>query len=165
MSFLIEATTRRVATALPRASIAAHAPRAFSTSIVHQKSATETVKDGLKSVDRAVSDKLVDGLDVAESAKNKAQAAAEAVKHSSAKGKAEELKGQAKGAAAEAEGKAKGAAEELKKKMKDHDISLASCARNQHKARRYPKGEEQPNGQAAGCHVGARYNIGLENRE
>lgn len=65
MSFLIEATTRRVATALPRASIAAHAPRAFSTSIVYQKSATETVKDGLKSVDRAVSDKLVDGLDVA----------------------------------------------------------------------------------------------------
>ncbi len=65
MSFLIEATTRRVATALPRASIAARAPRAFSTSIVYQKSPTESVKDGLKSVDRAVSDKLVDGLDAA----------------------------------------------------------------------------------------------------
>jgi hypothetical protein len=65
MSFLIEATTRRLATALPRASIATQAPRAFSTSFAHQKTATETVKDGLKTVDRAVSDKLVDGLDAA----------------------------------------------------------------------------------------------------
>lgn len=38
------------------------APRQFSTSIVAQKSATESVKDGLKTVDRKVSDKLVDGI-------------------------------------------------------------------------------------------------------
>lgn len=38
------------------------APRQFSTSIAAQKSATESVKDGLKTVDRKVSDKLVDGI-------------------------------------------------------------------------------------------------------
>ena len=39
------------------------APRAFSTSFVNRKSATETVKDAAKTVDRAVSDKLVDGIE------------------------------------------------------------------------------------------------------
>jgi len=40
------------------------APRAFSTSFVNRKSATETVKDAAKTVDRAVSDKIVDGIEV-----------------------------------------------------------------------------------------------------
>lgn len=39
------------------------APRAFSTTYVQRKSATETVKDAAKSVDRAISDKLVDGIE------------------------------------------------------------------------------------------------------
>lgn len=63
MSFLIEATGRRLATiprVIPRAAVAA--PRTFTTSFAAQKSATETVKDGLKTVDRKVSDKLVDGI-------------------------------------------------------------------------------------------------------
>lgn len=64
MSFLIETTFRRLATApLPATRVAAvSASRTFTTSFAAQKSATETVKDGLKSVDRVVSDKLVDGI-------------------------------------------------------------------------------------------------------
>ncbi|PNH75887.1 hypothetical protein VD0001_g1668, partial [Verticillium dahliae] len=62
MSFLIETITRRTA-ALPitRATTLA-APRAFTTTPFASKSATETVKDSLKTVDRAVSDKIVDGI-------------------------------------------------------------------------------------------------------
>jgi hypothetical protein len=40
------------------------APRAFSTSFIVRKSATEAVKDTVKGVDRAVSDKIVDGIEV-----------------------------------------------------------------------------------------------------
>lgn len=42
----------------------AFAPRAFSTSFAPQKSATEAVKDTVKTVDRAVADKLVDGIEI-----------------------------------------------------------------------------------------------------
>lgn len=60
MSFLLRT--------LPRQSAAVRftplAPQAFSTSFVQRKSATETVKDTVKTVDRAVSDKLVDGIEV-----------------------------------------------------------------------------------------------------
>lgn len=65
MSFLIEASARRMATfQLPR-TVATTAPRAaFSISTRQQKTATESVKDGLKTVDRAVSDKIVDGIDI-----------------------------------------------------------------------------------------------------
>jgi hypothetical protein len=38
-------------------------PRLFSTAVVYQKSATDTVKDGLKAVDRTVSDIAVAGID------------------------------------------------------------------------------------------------------
>ena len=47
-----------VLTTTPRAAAA------FSVSANQQKTATETVKDGLKTVDRKVSDKIVDGIDV-----------------------------------------------------------------------------------------------------
>lgn len=40
------------------------APRAFSTSFVQKKSPVDTAKDAVKTVDRAVSDKLVDGIEV-----------------------------------------------------------------------------------------------------
>lgn len=65
MSFLTEITLRRMATVqLPR-TMAATAPRAaFSTSVRQRKTATESVKDGLKTVDRAVSDKIVGGIDM-----------------------------------------------------------------------------------------------------
>lgn len=64
MSFLIETSFRRLATVpLPATRVAAtSASRSFTTSLAARKSATETVKDGLKTVDRAVSDKLVDGI-------------------------------------------------------------------------------------------------------
>lgn len=65
MSFLIETVGRRMATlprVVPRA--AAIAPRQFTTTTPAHKSATETVKDGLKTVDRKVSDKLVDGINL-----------------------------------------------------------------------------------------------------
>jgi hypothetical protein len=58
--------TRRLAV-LPAAinrGLATQAPRTFTTGFAAQKSATETVKDGLKGVDRAVSDKLVDGINI-----------------------------------------------------------------------------------------------------
>ena len=62
MSFLTK--TARPASALTRV-FAAQTPRAFTTSFAAHKTATETVKSGLKSVDRAVSDKVVDGIDAA----------------------------------------------------------------------------------------------------
>ena len=63
MSFLTEVAVRRLAT-VSRTSIVRTAPRAaFSSSIILQKTATETAKDALKTVDRAVSDKIVDGID------------------------------------------------------------------------------------------------------
>lgn len=56
--------TRRVATQIPRAA-AASAPRAaFSSSVTLQKSIAETVKDTLNTVNRAVSDKALDGIDI-----------------------------------------------------------------------------------------------------
>ena len=60
MSFLTRTTPIARALVVPRT----FAPRAFSTSFVARKSATESVKDGVKSVDRAVADKLVDGIEV-----------------------------------------------------------------------------------------------------
>lgn len=72
MSFLTEAAARRVMTlSVPRAVVngTTHsAPRAanaaFSTSTTFQKSAVDSAKDTLKGVDRAVSDKLVDGINL-----------------------------------------------------------------------------------------------------
>jgi hypothetical protein len=64
MSFLTETAVRRLA-AVPRTFAASSTPRAaFSISTRFQKSATESAKDTLKSVDRAVSDKLVDGINI-----------------------------------------------------------------------------------------------------
>lgn len=55
--FALRSATR----AIPRVS----ATRAFSSTVVYQKTATETVKDGIKTVDKAVSGKIVDGIDAA----------------------------------------------------------------------------------------------------
>lgn len=59
MSFL----TRTAPRCITRSS-AALAPRAFSTSFAAYKTPTETVKSAAKTVDRAVSDKLVDGIEI-----------------------------------------------------------------------------------------------------
>ncbi|OAQ66446.1 hypothetical protein VFPPC_14335 [Pochonia chlamydosporia 170] len=122
MSFLTERTLR---SAVPLCrTIMAQSPRAFSTSVVMRKSPTDSVKDGLKTVDRTVTDNIVlPGLEAAASAGSKIKEGADTVAHGSkgkaaeVEGKAEELKGKAKGAAAHAEGKAKGAAENLKNQL------------------------------------------------
>ncbi len=59
MSFL---TSRTLATS--RAASFAPAVRAFTTTALRQKTTTETVKDTLKTVDRAVSNKIVDGIEL-----------------------------------------------------------------------------------------------------
>ncbi|KEF62425.1 uncharacterized protein A1O9_00397 [Exophiala aquamarina CBS 119918] len=99
-----------------RSSVAYSSPRLFSVAAVHQKSATETVKDGLKKVDRAVSDVAVAGIDKGVEVKD-AVAGAAGVETGKAKGTAEEVAGEAKGKAAELKGQAKGKAEEIKGKM------------------------------------------------
>ncbi|RDA85213.1 hypothetical protein CP532_3292 [Ophiocordyceps camponoti-leonardi (nom. inval.)] len=85
--------------------------RSFVTTPAVFKSATETVKDGLKSVDRTVSDNvLVPGLDAAAKVK-------ETVKSTTmgdAKQKVNEMTGQAKSKTEQAKGDAAAKAEELK---------------------------------------------------
>lgn len=70
MSFLPELSAAR--RALPRALFTAQAQTAsiaqraaFSTASPLQKTVVDSAKDTLKTVDRAVSDKLVDGIDTA----------------------------------------------------------------------------------------------------
>lgn len=64
MSFLTERIFRA---ALPLSRrVAVQAPRSFSTSLAWRKTPTESVKDGLKTVDRAVTDNVViPGIDAA----------------------------------------------------------------------------------------------------
>jgi len=114
MSFLYK-TTPLLRTAV-KSSAARSSPRLFSTSITQQKSATETVKDGLKSVDRAVSDVAVAGIDKGVEIKDQA-ASAIGVETKKAEGTASQVAGEAKGKAAELSGQAKGKAEEIKGKM------------------------------------------------
>ncbi|KAI1364040.1 hypothetical protein F5Y08DRAFT_223752 [Xylaria arbuscula] len=126
MSFLTETIVRRVALTSRVASI--QAPRQFSTSMAARKTIAESAKDTIKSVDRKVSDKLVDGINAgskaaeavtgkATEANYKAAGSAEEIR-SKAAGKAEELAGKAKGAAKETEGEIKGAAKSAEGKVK-----------------------------------------------
>ncbi|TGO23721.1 hypothetical protein BPAE_0123g00110 [Botrytis paeoniae] len=120
------------------------ATRPFSSTFISRKSATETVKETVHKVDKAVASKIVDGIEVGQTATQKAKAAAglsaseaktaasnatsEAKGATSAtgsasgtasemSGKASELAGQAKGKAAELKGEAKGKASEVKGKL------------------------------------------------
>lgn len=64
MSFLTEITARRMA-ALTRTRFATTVPRAsFTTTFSQRKNVIDAGKDALKKVDRAVSDKLVDAIDI-----------------------------------------------------------------------------------------------------
>jgi len=74
------------------------------------------VKDGLKKVDRTVSDIAVAGIDKGVEIKDKA-AAVTGTETSKAEGKAAEVAGEAKGKAAELKGEAVGKKEEIKGKM------------------------------------------------
>ncbi|KAI1331543.1 hypothetical protein F5Y16DRAFT_360207 [Xylariaceae sp. FL0255] len=116
MSFLTESAVRRLAMTTRVATI--QTPRPFSTSFAARKSVTEAAKDTIKTVDRKVSDKLVDGINAGAKAAEtvtgktteasyKAAGTAEEIR-GKAKGETEELKGKAKGVAKEAEGKVKG---------------------------------------------------------
>ncbi|PNY24952.1 Uncharacterized protein TCAP_05114 [Tolypocladium capitatum] len=107
MSFVSEKFIR-LAVPVSRA-LTVQAPRALTTSAVVRKSASETVKDGLKSVDRAISDNvIIPGLDAA----TKVKEGAEKVAKRQAAGKAERLKGKA-----ECAEQAKGTAEQAKNKL------------------------------------------------
>ncbi|KAI0446862.1 hypothetical protein F4803DRAFT_501482 [Xylaria telfairii] len=126
MSFLTEAAVRRVALISRVASV--QAPRQFTTSIAARKTITETAKDTIKTVDRKVSDKLVDGINIGSKAAEtvtgkttqanyKAAGTAEEIR-GKMKAESEELAGKAKGAAKEAEGTIKGAAKNAESKVK-----------------------------------------------
>ncbi|KAL7918775.1 hypothetical protein ACQKWADRAFT_303301, partial [Trichoderma austrokoningii] len=133
MSFLTRTinASRTAAIAAPASRIsAARTSRTFTTSLAAQKTASETVKDELKHIDRVVSDKLVDGINIATAASHKVKETAEDLSNSGvasqvegeaahAKGKAEEIKGRAAGKAQEMKGKVKGAAAETKGKAKE----------------------------------------------
>lgn len=97
-----------------RSAIARQA-RFLSTSARFQKSAVESAKDGLKSVDRSVSDTIVKGIETGENAAAKVKESMPST--GEVKGKASELQGEASGKAAELKGEAKGKAEEVKGKM------------------------------------------------
>lgn len=142
MSFLTENIIRRMALA-PRA-IAIRTPRTFSTSFAAQRTATETVKDAAKKVDRVVSDKIVDGIDaggmfiypffhlihatstssissrqltffsLTAAVGSKIKQSAEDLTSGDTAAKAQELKGEALGKAQELKGEAFGKAQELK---------------------------------------------------
>ncbi|KAK5057860.1 hypothetical protein LTR84_011861 [Exophiala bonariae] len=114
MSFLSR-TTPILRTAV-RSSTTYSAPRFFSVATVHQKSATETVKDGLKAVDRTISDAAVAGIDKGVEVKE-AVAGTASKETGKAQGTAQEVAGEAKGKAAELKGQAKGKVEEIKGKI------------------------------------------------
>ncbi|KIH93034.1 hypothetical protein SPBR_03277 [Sporothrix brasiliensis 5110] len=105
MSFLTESTLRRVATAAPRISATTFAPRVATASFIHsrhlsstapqRKTVTESAKDTLKSVDRAVSDKLVDGINIGcklAAVADKAKEASKDITGGRVAGKADELR-------------------------------------------------------------------------
>ncbi|KAK0648614.1 hypothetical protein B0T16DRAFT_456079 [Cercophora newfieldiana] len=114
MSFLTEAAARRIATLQVPRTLATAAPRAsFSTSVTMQKTIVDSTKDTLKTVDRAVSDKLVDGIDIGTTVASKVKEATENITADNAAGKAQQLKGEASGKTSELAGKAKGTAAEM----------------------------------------------------
>lgn len=83
----------------------------------------EPVKNAAKTVDRAVSDKIVDGIEAGQKGAQKVKEVA-GMSEGEMKGKAHEVKGQAhevagqaKGKASELAGEAKGKKEEIKGKL------------------------------------------------
>ncbi|KAI1305032.1 hypothetical protein F5Y03DRAFT_162496 [Xylaria venustula] len=126
MLFLTETVIRRAGVASRFASV--QIPRQFGTSMAARKTISESAKDTLKSVDRKVSDKIVEGINIsskaaetvtgkATEASYKATDSAEGIRNK-AKANSEELAGKAKGTAEEAKGTIKGAAKEAEGKAK-----------------------------------------------
>ncbi|RFU35433.1 hypothetical protein B7463_g908, partial [Scytalidium lignicola] len=118
MSFLTRTTTTlRSARVTP--SITTVAPRLFSTTPAPQKGPIETAKDAVKTVDRAVSNKIVDGIEVGEKATKKVKDATGIYNTSELKGKASEAKNEVKGKASQATGEAKKKTWEAAQKVED----------------------------------------------
>ncbi len=63
MSFLTRTTTPLLRTGISGV-VGRQSARAFSTSMVNRKIVPEPVKNAAKTVDRAVSDKIVDGIEI-----------------------------------------------------------------------------------------------------
>ncbi|KAI9814939.1 MAG: hypothetical protein M1832_005578 [Thelocarpon impressellum] len=121
------ASLLRTGPLLLRGSVLPLSARALSTTPLHQKTATEAVKDTAKTIDRTVADAAVSGIEMSQQLKEKTQEAtglgtkkagqtAEELA-GEAKGKKEEFMGKAKGTAEEVAGKARGTAEEVKGRM------------------------------------------------
>ncbi|KAI5863877.1 hypothetical protein GGS23DRAFT_565794 [Durotheca rogersii] len=114
MSFLTKTAVHQVSL-ISRAAAIAPTTRQFSIGTPAQKSVAEVARDTLKSVDRKVSDKLVDGINAGENLASKVRGEAESDK---VKGTAEEIRGTVKGEAEALKGKAKGAVGEVEGKVK-----------------------------------------------
>ncbi|KOS18045.1 hypothetical protein ESCO_002722 [Escovopsis weberi] len=83
-----------------------------------EKTAKETVKDSLKTVDRAVSNKLVDGIDMATAATHKVKDKAEQLSHMSSS-KAHDVSGDMKDSMKGMKEDMKGAKDQMKEQAKD----------------------------------------------
>ncbi|KAL2135289.1 hypothetical protein VTI74DRAFT_9057 [Chaetomium olivicolor] len=130
MSALTQRTAlaaRRLGT---RTTLTSFSRAGLTTTVPRQKSALDSAKETLKSVDRKVSDKLVDGINIGTAYASKIKEATAEVKEGKVTGKAAELRdemagkasevaGEAKGAASEAAGETKGAASEAKGKASE----------------------------------------------
>lgn len=152
MSFLAKATFGRAAMLqAPRLAIVPRA--AFSTGFPLHKTAAETAKDSLKQVDRAVADKVVDGIEMGgaspsvslpcellltsvpppppspEKVVNKAKEVAQDLAGSQKTGAAAELRGQAKGKAHEMAGAAKGTAQQASGAVKGAAARVEGAAK------------------------------------
>ncbi|KAI2631256.1 hypothetical protein GGS21DRAFT_524038 [Xylaria nigripes] len=113
-TFFTEAALRRMAMASRAVSQAAR----FGTTYIPRKSVTESAKDTLKSVDRKLSDKLVDGINVGTKAAETISGKSSEANYKSA-GTAEEIRKKMKAESEELAGKAKRAAEETGGMFKD----------------------------------------------
>ncbi|KAL2110340.1 hypothetical protein VUR80DRAFT_1345 [Thermomyces stellatus] len=92
----------------------AHIPRAFTTT-----ARQHGIKDNLKAVDRKVSDKIVDGIDIGAAVANKVKQAGSDVTKGKATGDAAEIRDEAEQEAREGASKASGKASDMASKAGD----------------------------------------------
>ncbi|KAH8819489.1 hypothetical protein F5884DRAFT_760678 [Xylogone sp. PMI_703] len=129
MSFLTRTTTSALRSARITPAVTAVAPRFFSNTAAAQRGPVETAKDAVKTVDRAVSNKIVDGIEIGENVTQKVKDATGIHNTSELKGKASEVTGQAKGKASEVAGQAKGTASEVSGEAKGKASEVAGQAK------------------------------------
>ncbi|KAK3292983.1 uncharacterized protein B0H64DRAFT_375963 [Chaetomium fimeti] len=120
------AITRRLASTTPTSTLSR---AAFTTTTRRQKNPVEAAKDTLKTVDRKVSDTLVDGINIGSAYANKIKEATSEVSEGKVTGRASELRGEAAGKASEVAGEAKGKASEVAGEAKGKASELAGEAR------------------------------------